>query len=149
VRIMDRIEQAVEKFDRGFSCAQALFSTYAPLFGLDEERALKIATSFGGGMARMADTCGAVTGAFMVLGLAFGRETVEDEAAKERTYELVMAFVEQFKKKHGTIVCRELLGFDMSIPEGEKKLRELNVIADRCPGFVRDAARILEDLLKK
>jgi C_GCAxxG_C_C family probable redox protein len=146
--MMDRVEQAVLKFNRDFSCAQAIFSTYAALFGVDEKTALKIATSFGGGMARMANECGAVTGAFMVLGLKFGRDSMEDSAAKEKTYELVHRFVKQFNQKHGTIVCRELLGYDMSSPEGEAKLRELNIIAERCPGFVRDAAEILERILQ-
>jgi C_GCAxxG_C_C family probable redox protein len=144
---MNRIEKAVEKFEKGFSCSQAIFSTYAPMFGLKEGTALKIATSFGGGMARMANECGAVTGAFMVIGLKFGRESIGDSAAKERTYELVRKFVERFRQKHDTIVCRELLGYDMSTPEGEEKLRELNIIAERCPGFVCDAAEILEELL--
>lgn len=145
---MNRIEASVEKFNRGFSCSQAIFSTFGVSFGLEEETALKIATSFGGGMAAMAHECGAVTGAFMVLGLSSGRASIEDSAAKERTYELVRQFVERFSNKHGTILCRELLGCDISTPEGRKKAQETNVVKERCPGFVGDAAEILEELLE-
>jgi C_GCAxxG_C_C family probable redox protein len=145
---MEKREESAKKFDQGFSCSQSIFSTYAPLYGIEEQTALKIATSFGGGMARMANTCGAVTGAFMVLGLVFGRGSIEDSAAKEKTYERAALFVERFREKHGSIVCRELLGYDMSTPEGAEKLREMKVISERCPGFVRDAALILESLLK-
>jgi C_GCAxxG_C_C family probable redox protein len=146
---MDRVEEAVQKFEKGFNCSQAIFSTYAPRFGLDEEMALKIATSFGGGMGRMANSCGAVTGAFMVLGLAYGRSSIEDTVAKDKTYDLVVKFAEQFKKQHGTMLCRDLLGYDISTPDGMKKAQDANVVPERCPGFVRDAAGILEKLLEE
>jgi C_GCAxxG_C_C family probable redox protein len=146
---MDRVEEAVQKFEKGFSCSQAIFSTYAVRFDLNEETALKIATSFGGGMGCMAKTCGAVTGAFMVLGLAFGRRSIEDAAAKDKTYELVVTFADAFKKKHDTILCRDLLGHDISTPEGMKQANEAKVVEERCPGFVRDAAEILENILEK
>ncbi len=146
--MMDRKEKAAGKFETGLSCSQSIFSSYGPDYGIDEQSALKIATAFGGGMAHMANTCGAVTGALMVLGLVYGRSTVEDEAAKEKTYELVREFVERFMKKHGSIMCRELLGYDMSTPEGEQKIEELGLTAERCPGFVRTAAEILEALLQ-
>jgi C_GCAxxG_C_C family probable redox protein len=144
---MNRIEQAVACYKEGFSCAPAVFSAYASEFGLDIETALKIATGFGGGMGRMGETCGAVTGAFMVIGLKYGKIKAEDNQAKEKTYELVREFAKRFKARNGTILCRELLGYDLSTPEGMKLAREKGVTATLCPKLVQSAAEILEEML--
>lgn len=146
---LSKVERAVRAFDwgNGFSCAQAILSTYAGQFDLDRELALKLATAFGGGMARMGDTCGAVTASFMLFGLKSGRITVEDEQAKEDTYELVLEFVRRFKERNGTIVCKDLLGYDISTLEGMEAVSESGIGAEICPKLVRDAAEILEELL--
>ena len=135
-------------FSEGFNCSQAVFAAFAPGLGLDKETALKIASSFGGGIAQMGLTCGAVTGAFMVIGLKYGRTRADDVETKERNYELVREFVSRFKALHGSIICRELLDADMSTPEGKLKIREKNLTAELCPGFVGAAAKILDKLLK-
>jgi C_GCAxxG_C_C family probable redox protein len=96
----------------------------------------------------MGDTCGAVTGALMVIGLKYGQTTGEDKAAKEKSYELVREFVKRFRARNrGCIACRELLGADISTPDGMQKIREKQAFTTMCPKFVRDAAEIVEELL--
>ena len=142
---MTRIEQAVEKFDRGYNCSQAVLSTYCEQFGLDCETALKIATGFGGGM-HINGTCGAVTGAIMVLGLKFGN-TDENKQAKEKTYGKVILYANQFIARNGSVKCHELLGCDITTLEGVQFAREKGLFSSICPGLVRDAAEILEQML--
>jgi len=144
---LDKTDQAVACFQEGFSCSQAIVSTFAADFGLDQDTALKIACAFGGGMAQMADTCGAVTGAFMVIGLKHGRTRVGDVTAKQETYRLVKEFIARFKARHKTIICRELLGYDMSIEQEKKLIDDQQLTKTICPQLVRDAAAILEQLL--
>jgi C_GCAxxG_C_C family probable redox protein len=145
---MNRVERAVSCFKEGFTCSQAMLSTYGPQLGLNHELALKVSGAFGGGMARMGETCGAVTGAFMVIGLKHGNARVEDKQAKERAYSLVKEFVDRFKSRNGSIVCRELLGCDISTPEGRDLAEEQNLFATLCPKFVQDAAEIIEQILE-
>jgi C_GCAxxG_C_C family probable redox protein len=95
----------------------------------------------------MGATCGAVTGALMVIGLKYGKTKAEDEGARNKTYELVGEFVARFKDRHGSIVCRELLGCDLSNPEGLKIASEKGLFDTLCPQFVQDATEILEEIL--
>ncbi|MEW6607871.1 MAG: C-GCAxxG-C-C family protein [bacterium] len=145
---MDKVESTVSCFKEGFSCSQALLSTYGVDFGLNREMALKVSGAFGGGMGRMGEICGAVTGAFMVIGLKYGKTRVEDEQTKEKTYSLVREFVDKFKSRNRSIACRELLGCEISTPEGMKIAKEKNLIATLCPKFVQDASEIIEQILK-
>ncbi len=145
---MDKVERAVSCFKKGFSCSQALLSTYGAQLGLNREMALKVSGAFGGGMGRMGETCGAVTGAFMVIGLKYGKTRVEDEQTKEKAYNLVKEFVDKFKSRNGSIICRELLSCDISTPEGMKLAKERKLIATLCPKLVQDAAEIIEQILE-
>ncbi len=147
--MITRIEEAVETFSKGYLCSQAVFSTYAPLFGVDEQQALKIATGFGAGMARMQDVCGAVTGAFMVIGAKDGMTDVSNKAPLGKTYQSVRTLANRFRELHGTILCKELLGLDLNTDEGQKELREKNLLKTVCTECVRDAARILEETALK
>jgi C_GCAxxG_C_C family probable redox protein len=141
-----KAEQAVERFRKGFNCSQAVLSSYSEQFGLDCEKAFKVATGFGGGM-RMGDTCGAFTGALMVLGLKYGNTTVEDKKAKAKTYTKVKEYTKRFKTRNGSITCRELLGCDLSTPEGMKEAKDKNLFSSICPTVVQDAGEILEEML--
>ena len=141
-----KIEQAVERFNNGFNCSQAVLSSYSEQFGLDCDRAFKVAAGFGGGM-RMSETCGAVTGAFMVLGLKYGNTTAQDQQAKEKTYEMILEFTNRFKVRNGSVVCRELLGCDINTQEGRKKARDKDLFSTVCPEMVKNAAEILEEML--
>lgn len=145
---MNRVEQAVSCFKNGLNCSQAILSTYGEQFGLDREVALKLAIGFGGGMGRMGGTCGAVTGAFMVLGLKHGAiEAANQDEAKETTYEQVREFAKRFEARNGTTVCRDLIKCDIDTPEGLAMAREQKLFATVCPKFVQDAAEILEEML--
>jgi C_GCAxxG_C_C family probable redox protein len=144
---MDVVERAVSTFDEGFNCAQSVLSAWGEELGLDRETALGVATAFGGGMGHRGDTCGAVTGAFMAIGLKHSRLRADDEETRDRAYALVNRFVEEFQARHGSIVCRELLGYDLSTPEGERLAEELWPEGTPCPQFVRDAAAILKEIL--
>jgi C_GCAxxG_C_C family probable redox protein len=146
---MDKAENAVDCFKGTFNCAQSVFSSFAPEFGLEREIALKAATPFGGGIARMGEVCGAVTGAMMGIGLKYGMSEEEDLEAKERTYEICQELASGFKTRNGSIKCRELIGYDLSNPEEHKKAEEDDVFNTKCTKFVRDAVEIVEELLRK
>jgi C_GCAxxG_C_C family probable redox protein len=143
----NRVEEVVKTHGAGFSCAQALLAVYGPELGVDLETALKIAGGFGSGMARMAGTCGAVTGACMVIGLVHGMVKKGDLQQKEISYDYVRKFAEKFKERNRTLVCRELMGVDVSTPEGLAAAKEKNIFRTVCPKYVQDAAEILEEML--
>ena len=144
---MSHVERAVRRFAEGFNCSQAIFSAYAEQFGLDEETAMKIAAGFGGGMGRLGRTCGAVTGAFMVLGLRYGRNS-PDQATKERVYAQIQEFADRFNARNGSLTCKGLLGVDISTPEGHEVARKKQLFTTACPRFVRDAAEVLEEMMQ-
>lgn len=143
----DRSQKAVARFKQGFSCSQAVLSAFSDIFALDLDLALKVSQPFGGGIAHRGEICGAVSGAFMAIGLKFGRTQAEDISARDRTYEAVTQFIQKFENLHGTIICRELLGFDLSTEEGEKKAEEEGLFETLCPKFVQHAADILKDVI--
>jgi C_GCAxxG_C_C family probable redox protein len=144
---MTRAEEAVALFTQGFSCSQAVLAACGKESGLPREILLKAASGFGGGMARMGGTCGAVTGALMALGLAFGNTEASDAEAKEKTYARAREFMEIFKEKQGSLICRDLLGFELKTPEGRLAAKESGRLETFCPVLVRSAAEILEGLL--
>ena len=113
---MTRPDDAVAYFNEGFSCSQAVVSSFSEDLGLDKETARKISCGFGAGIGRYGNICGAVTGATMVIGLKYGKGTVGDDAAKEKTYTLVQEFLRKFRAKNGSINCTELLGYDLRDP---------------------------------
>lgn len=141
----NRVETAVCHFDHGLNCSQAILLTYGKQYGIDRNTAVRVARAFGGGMARMCETCGAVTGAYMVIGLKYDDE--DEKSAKEATYRLAREFARRFKEKHGTINCKELTNCDLGTPEGQAYFRENNLHAN-CASYVRTAAEILERLVK-
>ncbi len=145
---MGRPENAVAVFHSVFNCAQAVFSAVSEDLGLDRERALKVAGAFGGGMGRMGLTCGAVTGAFMAIGLKHGKYLPEDNAAREKTYALAQEFTKRFQALHGSICCSSLLGCDIGTPEGSAYAKEHGLYDSLCPRLVADAVRIVEELLE-
>ncbi len=105
-----RVEKAVQTFESGFGCAQSVFSTYADLFGMDRETALKLASPMGGGIGRMREVCGAVSAMALLAGLKEGNTDPSNEEGKEKIYLLVRQMSDKFREENGTIICRELLG---------------------------------------
>ncbi len=105
---MDHIQRAEELFMSGYNCAQSVFAAFSDVMGIDERTALRMSSAFGGGMGRMREVCGTCSGMFMVLGMLYGYDTVNDEMKKE-LYRQVQELAGKFKNEYGTIVCRELL----------------------------------------
>jgi C_GCAxxG_C_C family probable redox protein len=143
---MDRPDEAVETFLKGYNCAQAVLSTYSPADELPAKVALLISNGFGGGLGRQGEVCGAVTGAIMALGLLRGSSEVDAES-KVRLYAAVQRFSASFKTCHGSILCRELLNLDLNTEEGRSAAKERDVTRTVCQELVRDAAVILEQIL--
>ena len=106
----DYRKKAEELFLEGYNCAQAVFCAFADEIGIEEEIALKLSSSFGGGMGRMREVCGAVSGMFMALGALRGYSSPDDNNEKKELYSKVQKLAEEFKKENGSIICRELLG---------------------------------------
>ena len=144
---MSHVENAASAFTQGFSCSQAVLSAFAAEFGLERETALKLASGLGGGMGRTGQTCGAVSGALLALGLKYGSADPQDKAAKEKTYALVRELIARFKTRNGTALCPELLGYDIGTPEGLQAVRDKGLAATVCAKAVRDAAEILEQMM--
>ena len=139
-------DNAVALFGSGFNCAQAVLMAFAKEMGLDPGVAAKLASGFGGGMGRMAGICGAVTGAYLVLGLKHGAASAEDKEAKEKVYRLVKEFADKFRARHGSVVCRDLLKCDISTVPGLEEAKKMGVFGTVCPKMVRDAVEILEEM---
>ena len=139
---MKKSQLAIENF-KTLNCAQSVLLSHAEDLKLDRTTALRIALGFGGGMA-MAETCGAVTGAYMVLGMKaqFGEKSIQE--IKTETKAAVRRFNELFIAKHGSLKCKKLLGFDISTPEGSVAANEKNLFNTVCSELVGSAAEILE-----
>ncbi len=145
---MKRVEKALKSFNEGNTCSQAILSTYAEDLGLEKELALKLSCSFGGGMGCMGSICGAVTGAYMVLGLKHGRVDPDDISARNKSDELVRIFTEKFKQRNNdNLNCNDLLGYERSNDEHVKILKEKGIFDRVCPKCVKDAAEIIEEIL--
>ena len=121
--------------------------TYAPELGMDANEAARIAAPFGAGMSRMGWTCGAVSGALMVIGMRYGHEAGTDYETKERLFQLSQTFLVEFEAHHGSVVCRDLLGRDLSLPGELEQIREEGTFELLCPKLVGDAVEILETIL--
>lgn len=146
---MDKKDYAVECFGKGFNCSQAVFSTFCEDFGLDKKVALKIANSFGAGMGYNGEACGAVSGAFMTIGLKYGQYEEGDRPTKEKTYALVKEFTTRFKEINGTINCTKLIEYDLSDEKQLLAARQSDVFRTKCPRYIKDAVGILEDILSR
>ncbi|MBN2426288.1 MAG: C_GCAxxG_C_C family protein [Calditrichaceae bacterium] len=142
-----KAKTAVERFRNGLNCSQSVFVTFADELSIDKEIAFKIASGFGAGMGREQETCGAVSGAVMVLGLMNtvpGRTLNEN---KEASYAAVSRFISTFKKQFGSILCRDILdGCDLKTEEGQKQFTEQELLDKRCVHCVELAVNLLESI---
>jgi C_GCAxxG_C_C family probable redox protein len=147
--LMDsRVEQAVATFESGYTCAQSVFATYADLFGMEKEMALKLASPMGGGIGRMREVCGVVSAMALLAGLKKGNTDPANEEGKEQIYLLTRQMAEKFKEKHGTIICRELLGIQGMEESAKPSLRTEEYYSKRpCSRLVATAAGIIEEML--
>jgi C_GCAxxG_C_C family probable redox protein len=142
---VNAVDLAIARFGKGHSCAQAVFSAFAEQMGMDYQTAVKLSSGFGGGMG-LGSVCGAVTGAIMAIGLKYGGV---DPTAKAQTAKLVREFTDRFKAEHRSLNCLDLLGCDLSTREGRQTAKDKNLYATVCNGIVRDAAKILNELLNE
>lgn len=142
---MSKIKKATEFFSQGFNCAQSVFATFSEKYGLSEELALKIGCGFGGGM-RNGELCGAVTGAVMVISLRYGHTSPTDTDNKILCQNKTKEFTDAYKSKNKSIVCRDLLGYDISTPEGMQKATDKNLFKTTCVDMICNAVELLEEL---
>lgn len=143
-----RKQEAVNNFKAGFNCAQSVFITYADLYGIDRELALKMSCSFGGGMGRMREVCGCVSGMLLLAGLETGNTDPENQEAKKVNYELVRVLADEYKNINKSIICRELLGLDKREDNASPSIRTDEYYKKRpCVKLVEDAAGIVENIL--
>lgn len=147
----DRIELAVSLFKEGYNCSQSVVAAFADLYGFTREQALKMSASFGGGIGRMRQTCGAACGLFMVAGLETGCTEGKNREGKEANYKLVQELAEEFRRRNGSIVCAELLGLAKSAPTpATPEERTTEYYKKRpCVKMVEEAARIWAEYLVK
>ena len=144
-------DQAAELFSQGFNCAQAVLASFVERMGrgccIERSAAFHVAQGFGGGMGRTGQTCGAITGAIMAIGLTHGMTDPARPAQRDIAYRLVGELFARFKQRHGSIGCHELIGLDLSTPAGLAEFRAKGLAASHCRMFVHDAADILDQLL--
>lgn len=144
---MKRSEKALDYFSNGFNCAQSIIISFADILKIEEEKALRIASGFGGGMGGMQETCGAVTGAFMVIGYLKGKYKEGDDEAKILTNELIQEYTNKFVEKYGSINCKALIKFDLSTKEGREQAVEADVFNKKCTTFINHTVELLEEIL--
>ena len=148
---MNEKERAVELFKEGYNCSQSVFVAFAHRFGIDEKTAKMISAGLGGGLGRMREVCGAVSGAAMVIGSICAPVDGKDSGSKMKNYELVREFADRFTERNGSIICRELLGLDVKMEKSaEPEKRTAEYYKKRpCVDLVADAAEILTELIEK
>jgi C_GCAxxG_C_C family probable redox protein len=141
-----RVESSLKYFHAGYNCAQAVVVPFCDLIGLDEETALKLASSFGGGVGRMREICGAVSGMAIIAGLLYGYIDPADDSAKAAHYELIQSLAKRFKDMNGSVICRELLETEDTRPVPDARTPEY--YASRpCARLVSDATMIIAELI--
>ena len=138
-------EKAANNFREGYNCAQSVLLAFANQVGLKEDEALKLASSFGGGMGRLREVCGAVSAMFMIAGILKGYTEPNNDIVKANHYKLIQDLAAEFKLKHGTIICRELLGLDGTEFSPIPSARTDEYYKERpCEEFIKCAAEIVE-----
>ncbi len=144
-------EKAKNLFYEGYNCSQAVFGTFSEELGVEFETAIKIASSFGGGMGRLREVCGAVSGMFMVAGMKYGYTDPKDHNAKTNHYKLIQSLADEFKQKNGSIVCKELLGIEKNrTTDYHPEVRTNAYYKKRpCVELVGDAAEIISNYIKR
>lgn len=141
-------EEVLKQFDKGYDCAQVVFGYWAEKLGLDVETAYKVSSGFGAGMYQ-GETCGAIIGAYMALGLKYGHCNMGEEGDAQRVESIIknVQFRQNFLNKYKSTMCRELLEADMSTEEGAKYIREKQLMNTFCPQLVADVVDILEEIM--
>jgi C_GCAxxG_C_C family probable redox protein len=145
--IHPEVEQAAAFYDQGYTCTQSILASFAARYDLQQNLAFRIGEPFGAGTACTGGMCGSVVGAIMVLGLQYGSTLSSDDAARAYTYQRVRELTNRFKEIHGSTQCTDLLGYNLSDPQQFQTVWEKGLFIQLCPNLVRDAARILVEML--
>ena len=143
---MSKAESAINFFQNGCNCAQSVLAAYAADYDLEKDRALQVAVGFGGGMGRVQDVCGAISGAIIVLGLSSEFKDGDGRPKINEVYAKVHRLIDEFAKEKGTIKCRDLLGCDLTSEEGQKYFKEHN-LRENCWEYVRLCCELLDKVL--
>lgn len=149
IDLEERVDKAVTYFKSGYNCSQSVVAAFADMYGYTEEQALRMAASFGGGIGRMRQTCGAACGMFLLAGLENGTTDAKDRDGKAANYALVQQLAGEFLKRNGSLICAELLGLKQ--PEGSfiPENRTDQYYQKRpCVKMVEEAARIWVEFLE-
>ncbi len=143
---MDRVTKAVELFGQGYMCSQAVFAAFSEDYGVTEKQALQIGACFGSGMNK-GEVCGACTGALMALGMRYGQFDLSDVESRATQKAKAVRFLEEFKKREGSYICRDILGCDLSTEEGRSYAINNGLFKKICPKMVKTAAEITSEML--
>jgi len=142
-------EKAIVSFKSGLNCAQSILTAYSSDLNFDNNLALSISCGFGGGMGRLQETCGAVTGSFMVLSIYNSNRYTNLKDKKEETYSMIQKFSNKFKSIHGTIECKSLLNCDLKTEEGQNYFKENRLSEMVCEKCILDSIRIIDELIEE
>jgi C_GCAxxG_C_C family probable redox protein len=142
-------EKAIRTFRSGLNCAQAVVTAYSDELKFDNNLALSVSVGFGGGMGRLQETCGAVTGSFMVLGIHNCKKLSDNKDRKEATYSMIQKFSQEFKLINGTTDCLELLKCDLKTEEGNLFAKENNLFETVCEKCISDSVRTINKLIRQ
>lgn len=147
---MTRREAAMENFKKGYNCSQAIVLAFADMLPVDRTLLLRLASSFGGGMGRLREVCGSVSGMFMIAGLLYGYDGPETGQIKAEHYAGIQELAKRFEEKHGTIICREMLGLSVrhDVPTPEARTAEYYKKRP-CAEIIGDAAEILDQYIRE
>lgn len=139
----DKVEKALELFDSGFNCSQAVIGAFSKELGVDEQVSMKFAGGFGSGL-RSGEVCGAVSGATMAIGLKYGQYIANDKASKEKCSQITLDFMEEYRRGKGTVLCRELLGYD--VRDAKSGVMSSAKRKEVCRNAIETAVLLLEEM---
>ena len=142
-----KTQKAISNFRGGLNCAQAVVTAFADDMHFDNSLAVGLACGFGGGMGRLQKTCGAVTGAIMIMGIHICKMHTDNKERKEKTYALVQDFNRRFRAIHGTSDCIDLLKCDLKTVEGQQYIKDNNLHEVVCEKCIADSIKIFGDIM--
>jgi len=140
-------EKVIDSFKSGLNCAQSVLTAYSDEFRFDDKLALRISCGFGAGMGRLQETCGAVTGSFMVLGIYNCNKHADNKDRNEKTYAMIQKFSDEFTAIHGTTECKSLINCDLKTEEGRQYAHDRQLYEIVCEKCILDSIRIIEELI--
>lgn len=146
---MNKQEQAVELYNKGYLCSQAIFATFCEEFGIQKDIGIKLSNFLGAGFMFQGNYCGAVSGALMVYSLKYSSSEKYSELSNETLYQVSQEHMKRFTEKQGSCICKELLNADLSTEEGMSYLIENKIFDKKCPAFVEDSTEIITQIIAK